>query len=232
MSNKFKREFEKEFNKQENYNKIISKVEGTSARKSFKFRYALVASFALFTVVVSSMGFQHKKLSNSEEDISESNGIRIELNINKIKDMASLDIDLRKIDAKREEIEKISDKFIFMRNIEIPKDLSLKNSYMLYTRSNFEVKVYDLLHDYVLNYSDEKEERKITVAFSEVEEPLRDYYLGEGKKVSKIGDIEVKISQYKELYMATFTYNEVNFDIETKGITENELVELLVSIIE
>ena len=72
--------------------------------------------------MVGSIGFQHKKLSNSEEDISESNGIRIELNINKIKDMASLDIDLRKIDAKREEIEKITDKFIFMRNIEIPKD--------------------------------------------------------------------------------------------------------------
>ena len=232
MSNKFKREFEKEFNKQENYNKIISKVEGTSRRKSFKFRYALVASFALVTVVVGSMGFYNKKLSNSEDDISENNGIRIELNINKIKDMASLDIDLRKIDAKREEIENISNKFIFMRNIEIPKDLSLKNSYMLYTRSDFEVKVYDLLHDYVFNYSDEKEERKITIVFSEVEEPLRDYYFGEGKKKSKIGDVEVKISQYKELYMATFTYNEVNFDIETKGITENELVELLVSIIE
>ena len=234
MSNKFKREFEKEFNKQENYNKIISKVEQTDTRKSFKFRYALAASFALVTVVVSSMGFYNEKLSKKEENISESNGIRTELNINKIKDIAatSLDVDLKKIDAKREEIEKISDKFTFMKNIKIPEDLNLKTSYILYTRSDFEVRVYDLLHDYVFSYSDQNEERDITISFSEVEEPLRDYYLGEGKKVSKIGDIEVKISQYKELYMATFTYNEVNFDIETKGITENELVALLVSIIE
>lgn len=232
MSNKFKREFEKEFNKQENYNKIISKIGWTSARKSFK--YALVASFVLVTVVIGTMGFYNQKLSKREENISETNGINVQLNINKIKDMAatSLDADLEKIDGKREEIEKISKKFTFIKNLKIPEDLSLKNSYMIYTRSNFEVRVYDLLHDYVFNYSNENYERDITIAFSEVGKPLRDYYLGEEKKKSKIGDIEVEISQYKELYVATFTHNEVNFDIETKGITENELVALLVSIIE
>ena len=234
MNNKFKREFEKEFNKQENYDKIISKVEETDAKNSFKYRYALVTSFVLVIVLVGTMGFYNQKFSKKEANISETNVANVILNVNRIKNMAttSLDIDLQKIDAKREEIEKISDKFTFMKNIKVPESLSLKSSYMLYTRNDFEVNVYDLLHDYVFSYADEKEEKNITIAFSEVGEPLRDYYLGEGNKISKIGNTEVKISQYKDLYMATFSCNELNFDIETKGIAENELVELLVSIIE
>ena len=49
--------------------------------------------------------------------------------------------------------------------------------------------------------------------------------------MSKIGDVNVIISKYEKMYVATFKYKEINFDIETNGITEEELVNLLESII-
>ena len=73
--------------------------------------------------------------------------------------------------------------------------------------------------------------RNITIAFSEIDKPLRDYYIDNQELKSKIGDVELEISQYKNMYIVTFSYNNLNFDIETNGITEDELVELLVSII-
>ena len=71
----------------------------------------------------------------------------------------------------------------------------------------------------------------IIIAFSEIEKPLRDYYIDVGDKVSKIGDIEFIISQYKDMYIVTFNFKDIYFDIETTGITENELLELLQSIL-
>ena len=70
------------------------------------------------------------------------------------------------------------------------------------------------------------------IAFSNEYEPLRDYFFGdEGSKVSKINDFELTIYRYENSYMTTFKYNDINFDIETTDITEQEFIDLLVSII-
>ena len=90
---------------------------------------------------------------------------------------------------------------------------------------------YSSLHDYVFNYSKDYE-NTIKVAFSEVGEPIRDNFLDDSKKISKIGDVDVIISQYEKMYVATFKCKGIYFDIETNGITEEELVNLLESIIE
>lgn len=72
---------------------------------------------------------------------------------------------------------------------------------------------------------------KVIIAFSEIEKPLRDYYIDVGDKVSKIGEIELVISQYKDMYIVTFNFKDIYFDIETTGITEDELLEILQSIL-
>ena len=72
----------------------------------------------------------------------------------------------------------------------------------------------------------------IKIAFSKIEPPIRDYFIQGGDKISKIGDVELKISRWKEMYITTFEYKDTYFDIETTGITEKQLVDLLVSIIE
>lgn len=71
----------------------------------------------------------------------------------------------------------------------------------------------------------------IEIAFSEVGAPLRDYFMNSQNEVSKIGEVEVVISQFEDKYLVTFDIDGLYFDIETKGISESELVELLNSII-
>ena len=147
--------------------------------------------------------------NNGTEDLyGKKENLDIKLNINKIKEplMASLDADEKIID-----IEKLPEKFDFIKNTNIPDQYKLESSYNVYTRKDS------------IN--------KIVIAFSEIDKPLRDYFIDSSDKVSMIGDIEFIISKYKEMYMVTFSYENINFDIETVGITEDELVNLLQSII-
>lgn len=151
--------------------------------------------------------------------------VMLEINPMQGTSMAKLDADVQTV-----EINGLPEKFEFINNIELPSEYKLDNSYELFTRENFNTTEYSLLHDYVFNYSKDCE-NSIKVALSEVEEPIRDYFLDDSKKISKIGDVDVIISQYEKMYVATFKCKEIYFDIETNGITEEELVNLLESII-
>ena len=99
------------------------------------------------------------------------------------------------------------------------------------TQSAFIEKDYSIAHDYIWDYSNEAENRTIRIAFSKIGKPLRDYYLSSEEKISKIENTDVIITQYEKLYLAEFKLNDVYFDIETAGITQKELVDLLVSLI-
>ena len=117
-----------------------------------------------------------------------------------------------------------------MERIVVPQNFKQTEIYKVYIRSNPDIRKYDLLHDYVFFYQKD-EEHSIRVLLSTVGEPLRNYYIGNADKISKIGDIELKISGGEKMYIASFKIKKIYFDIETDGITENDLVELLKSII-
>lgn len=153
--------------------------------------------------------------------------LKNELNINKLKvsAMVSLDADVKII-----KLEDLPEKFEFIENISLPEEYKLEESYIVCTRDDKESNEYNTLHDYVFSYA--KDNNKIKIAFSELEEPLRDYFIESGDKISKIGDVEFIIYQSEEMYIVTFSYQNINFDIETTGITEDELVNLLQSIID
>ena len=223
-----KTEMDKEFDREKNYHSIISKIERVSSMK--KKRYIFVPTFALAIVVVAIIGYNFIKTPSKTIIISEDDkNIEITLNINEMKELATTSLDA---DIKMIEIEELPEKFSFMNDINIPEDLKLDNCYNIYTRNSIEEPVYDVLHDYVLDYhTGDNIMRNITIAFSEIDKPLRDYYIDNQELKSKIGNVELEISQYKNMYIATFSYNNLNFDIETNGFTEDELVELLVSII-
>lgn len=158
---------------------------------------------------------------------------QIELHINKMDYAMATDIDasLVRLDGEIEQIQGLDNKFKFINNIKVPNEYVLTDKYMIYTRKDTSAKDYDILHDYVFTYRKD-EINTIIIAFSEIEKPLRDYfYLSKDVEISKIENTECKIYQYEDIYMATFKLNEIYFDIETNGITESELVELLQSII-
>lgn len=163
------------------------------------------------------------------EDLREEKS-QTKLNINKIDD----GIGISKIDAdvKIIEITELSEEFNFIKNIKVPEGYKLEYSYNLYIKSNRDIDKYDKLHDYVFAYN-KNNENDIIVAFSKLEEPIRDYEIGENDKKSIIDGIEMTIyhSQKYKMYMVSFKYNDIFFDIETEDVTENELVELLESIV-
>lgn len=216
MSNNLKREIEKEFNKEKNFNTILYKVERMSVMKNFKIRYVVGAICAVALVGV----IWFKSVEFKSEEVAK-------LNINQIENMASskLNADMREM-----ELENLSEKYDFVKNIKVPEELEIKNVYSVYTRKDFNTETYDVLRDYVLVYGDAAT-KNVKVKFSEVGEPLRDYFLISADQKTIIENVEFEISAYEDMYIATFSHEGVNFDIETSGITQEELTDLLISII-
>ncbi len=212
----------KEKNKKEFYMKII---------RNKKIIYGLSSACAVFILGVGILAVQKKSNNNmmkaENEGMVSSQNMNVMLEINPMQgaSMAKLDADVETV-----EINSLPEKFEFINNIKLPSEYKLDNSYEIYTRENYDDAECSLLHDYVFNYSKDCE-NSIKVAFSEIGEPIRDCFLEDSDKVSKIGDIDVIISQYEKMYEATFKCKEIYFDIETNGITEEELVNLLESII-
>lgn len=211
----------KEKNKKEIYIKII---------RNKKIIYGLSSACAVFILGIGMLAAQkkmnNKVIKSKDEGIVRSQNMNVMLEINQMQEasIAKFDADVQTV-----EITSIPEKFEFINNIELPSEYKLDSSYEIFTRENL-ITECDLLHDYAFNYSKDYE-NSIKVAFSEVEEPIRDYFLNNSKKTSKIGDVDVIISQYEKMYVATFRCKDIYFDIETNGITEEEMINLLESII-
>ena len=211
----------------------IRKEFDMKTSKNRKIIYAISSVCAMFILGVGIfMGTDklnnNNLFSNSLYTEKTEGNINIELNINKIKDMAvaSLDADIKTI-----EISNMPEKFKFIEKVKVPEEYKLESSYNVFTRENINVEEYNILHDYVFEYRKDSM-NNIIIAFSEIEKPLRDYEIAEGKNISKIGDVEIIISEWKQMYIATFEYKDIYFDIETTGITQEQLVDLLKSIID
>ena len=203
---------------------------GMKTNKHKKVIYVLSSICAVFILGIGIfVGVNKNLLPSNTVDIGKTDANDgVELNINKIKDMSMTSLDA---DVKTIELENLPEEFTFMENLQIPEEYNFENGYTVYTRENTDTAEYNVLHDYILNYRKD-DLNDIKIAFSEIEEPIRDYFIDEGDKVSKIGEVELVISQWKEMYIVTFEYNDIYFDIETTGITEKQLVDLLESIID
>ena len=208
----------------------IRKEFGMKTNKNKKVIYVLSSICAVFILGIGIfVGVNKNLLPGNTVDIGKTDANDgVELNINKIKDMSMTSLDA---DVKTIELENLPEEFTFIENLQIPEEYNFENGYTVYTRENTDTAEYNILHDYVLNYRKD-DLNDIKIAFSEIEAPIRDYFIGDGDKISKIGNVELKVSQWENMYIVTFEYNDIYFDIETTGITENELVDLLKSIID
>lgn len=226
---------------------VKEKIAVSNIRKEFdmnktkveKIKYVSISICAVFILVFGIMIGTNRLKNNQENNNSykiadlennkqaEKENINIELNINKIEHFAQL-----KFDARLKEIKNIDMKnFDILSNINIPNDFNNKSYNEIYVKEDNTGK-YDRLYNYEFSYSSSKDnERNIRVAFSDTNKPLRDYYLDEEGKISKINDIELKIYQYEDSYMVIFEFKNYKFDIETNSITKDELLNLLESIL-
>lgn len=169
-----------------------------------------------------------KQVQDLEEKQNHEENQKIEIEINTITNMAmtTLDADVQTI-----EMTNLPKKLEFVNQIKVPEGYSLENSYQVYVKTDPKKEEYDLLHDFVFNYRKDSS-NIITLACSELETPLRDYLIEEKGKVSKIGEVDLIIYQYERTYMVTFQWQGIYFDLETTGLTKDEFVDLLQSIIE
>ena len=229
--NNLKDTIQKNFDKKKNYNIILSKIERRDNMK-VKLSYVLASSLVAIALLVGIVAYNVPKSNNENVMPPTVQGI-LELNINKAEyqSMMTLDADIKEANTElNSEFEK--DFSFVKKDINAPKDLrDYGVNKVVMTRKDFSDKDYSIAHDYIWDYSNEAENRTIRIAFSKIGKPLRDYYLSSEEKISKIENTDVIITQYEKLYLAEFKMNDVYFDIETSGITQTELVDLLVSII-
>ncbi len=229
--NNLKDIIQKNFDKEKNYNIILSKIERRNSMK-VKLGYVLASSFVAIALLVGIVAYNVPRNNNETIIPSTEQGI-IKLNINKAKEqsMMKLDADIKEIQV--DLIKEFDKTFPFVKkDINAPKDL--KNygvNRVIMTRKDPSDKDYTVTHDYIWDYSNEAENRTIRIAFSKVGKPVRDYHLSCDEKISKIENTDVIITQYEDLYLAEFKLDDVYLDIETKGLTQTELVDFLVSII-
>ena len=197
--------FNKHINKDENL-KIIK--ERMNKRNMKYLKYSLIPICLLLVISLFLI------TNNNKPDIFDDTK---EIYINEIDNMnlTALDSDIK---VENNYMVEIYDELL---NIVIPTDLNKMNGLAIFLSDG-------TFNNYVIEYVND--ERRITIAYSKTNTPIRDYFIDDGKP-SIINNTNLVISKYNTIYIVTFKYNDIYFDIETSNIKEDELITLLESII-
>ncbi len=224
-------------------------------KKSKKIIYTITSSAAVFVlgfgIILGTNRLNNNQVQNDThygisdlQDIKNNKeSLKTELNIYRVSSLISSDMDV-KIDNYNQKMpqeiwKEILEEFKVTNGIsyedftnKIPEKFMYCNFYTISTRGYKDNNLFNEYrkHDYVFEYRKDND-GEIIIALCKEEEPLRDYFFEFKGKKSKIGNTELEISQYNNKYMATFKFDNVYYDIETTNITENELLELLQSIL-
>ena len=223
--NNMKKNLKERFDKNNNYNRILSKIERKEdVEKNKWFKYSLIPICLLLLVgIVVQFSNRPNTILDSSNDTQ--NNIIINNTDNIIRGSLRVDADIREIN----DID-IFQKYELNKELIIPNDLTL-DSYCLYGK--FSSDQYDKLIDCRVVYVREGETiPTITIAMAKNNPPFRDYlFLEDNLKESTINNVPLIIIQYEDIYFTVFKIDDIYFDIETRGISEKELITLLESII-
>lgn len=113
----------------------------------------------------------------------------------------------------------------------IPDTLVSKSFYTVNIPSDASRTEY-ITHDYVLEYQAEND-GAVRIAICSTEAPLRDCFIVcDNPKQSEINGVSMVIYGYQDTFIAEFSWKDINYEIETRNITLEELEELLSGIVE
>lgn len=204
----------------------------------------IIVILVIILIILSGLYVKERKLANSNlnttldyamelyetnKEINEwTEKIRkINFSVNEVEEVASA-----KIDANSEEIsiDDVPEEIYEMINSSSIIQYKLDKCYAVYTKKNKTSQEYDVIHDYVFEYS--KNGKRVKIAVSEVEAPLRDTLFGTNGEVSELNGNEFTVYQHGNQYMASFVVDDTYFDIETVGLTEDLLLDIIESIFE
>lgn len=234
MTNKerIKKSINSDFDKESNYNKIIKKIEKGENRKMKNniWKWSLIPICLVFIVSgILFVNFKNNNVSNPDTSyVGKENDITLHINYLDKVGAKRFDADIKEISSNGINITWPE---ILKDGITIPKDLDKFNGYAIYTRKD-KTSQYDILNCYVYSYFNNEIDKDIRIAFSDTNKPIRDYLFSEeGSKETTINDTKLKIYKYENIYFTEFNYKGYNFDIEANNIAEQELLELLSSIV-
>lgn len=253
MSNRFKEEMRQRFSREKNWNAIVTKIEEYQLNEETKciskkrnekggkrMKIFMIPAVAAVIAMALFLGNQSTVNPNLKEDpsiIIGNNDPTVELNIAELK-IGKFGITTADMDIKLVQLEKIPDEMKWIEELKLPEDMKFSSSYAVYIREDLKENEYNLLHDYIFSYQNGDATRSLKISFSKLEAPLRDCILLDenekenAEKFSKIGATDLKISHWEEMYMITFEKDGLYFDIETKAMKLEEVVELLKSIVQ
>ena len=112
----------------------------------------------------------------------------------------------------------------YIADVEVA-NLSLDMISEVYTKSNASQEEFDILHDYNFLFSNEENSAKISLCMNG--KPLRDYFFQSEEVVSNYDGIDTIFYRFKDNYIVRFEKNGINFDIETSGISKDDMLLLV-----
>jgi len=216
MNNTFKDKVTSEFNQEMNYRKIMAKSERMIGMNKIGYIVAPVCAVALVAVGV--IGFNMNK-NIPEKEPTGIVSVASNIKINEIQNLASAKI---MADSKLIEKNDLPIELIGLTNV-AGNEASMITA--LYTKSDITKEEFDVLHDYVLNFFND--EQSIKISATKEEKPLRDYFFQATDDISNIDGHDVRISKYEDKYIVNFEKGEYHFDIETNGLTEDEMIKVV-----
>lgn len=235
-NNKLKNQIQKNVKERIAISNIREEIN-MNKEKSRKVVYSVLASCAMLALCVGILvtktpykesAIHQAKLENLKETKEE---LKTEININKIDKLLGIDY---AIDAQRTKIDAIMETTDLRFAIECKLPSDFEENYDIYAMrvKGKNSNQYNELQQYDFYYGNKDKTRSITLAIAFKDKtPIRDYYFLNIEKKSKIGEVELEITQYEDSYLVIFSYKDVNYDIETHGITQDELIEFLKSLI-
>ena len=210
-----------------NYTSIRKKMErGNKMNKIFK--YSLVP-MAIVIAMTSVFLFNKKNSTNNVLDSNvKNNDVIIVNNIDNNFDNAKLDIDGRSEDITTDDLYKI---YPLLKDIVVPNDYNINRIIKCYL-FNDDTGKYDKLYGYTIIYSGGNNKYIDIFILIDTTKRLRCFSIDTDEmKSSIVNNTNIKIMGENKNYYAIFSYNNINFDIETAGISEEDVIQLLKSII-
>lgn len=210
-----------------NYTSIRKKMErGNKMNKIFKYSLMPMA----IVIAITSVFLLNKKNStiNVLDSNVKNNDVIIVNNIDNNFDNAKLDIDGRSEDITTDDLYKI---YPLLKDIVVPNDYNIDGIIKCYL-FNDDTGKYDKLYGYNIIYSGGNNKYIDIFILIDTTKRLRCFSIDTDEmKNSIINGNSIKIMGEDKYYYAIFSYNNINFDIETTGISEEEFIQLIKSMV-
>lgn len=210
-----------------NYTSIRKKMErGYKMNKIFK--YSLVPMAIVITLASVFLLNKKSSTSNILDSNVKNNDVIIVNSIDNNSDNAKLDIDGRSEDITTDDLYKI---YPLLKDIIVPNDYNINGIIKCYL-FNENTGKYDKLYGYNIIYSGGNNKYIDIFILTATTKRLRCFSIDTDEmRNSIINGNSIKIMGEDKNYYAIFSYNNINFDVETTGISEGEFIQLIKSIV-